>query len=868
MSRRQLTRYMPTVVGYRERLATLQGAWDSLALLSHLNGDGTNLGSTRQAFESLAVDLVNHLETETSKKAMLAAKARAQVVIDILVRSLFERTADIGLLAADEMLGRYAREVPRLRQQIAAQGAEAESAQRTLSIATRSLMQRLGEYAAKYSVYSNVILLSPEGEVLLQLDRGSAPARSSDPLINATLSTNKAYVESFRASDLVPESPQALIYSHRVVAGHHTVGVVCLCFRLADECAEIFAKLRSATDWTVLCLLDANGAAIASSDAYQIPIGARLPVATAESGDVVRFAGREYLAVTRTAQPYQGYAGPAWRGHVMIPLERAFEEHIDSTHLGCNAEVLADLRASAMTFSDALRAIPRQADAVQVDLNRSVWNGSVRLSSRRGGEATFAKALLREISQMGRKTQDVFERSMTELHETVVSAILHDSGFMASLAADSLARNLYERTNDCRWWALDATVMGCLARREGVSAAAATTVLRHIHSLCPIYHGIVLFDAEQRVVAVSRPEQEDRLGTRIEEPWCRDTLKLLGSQAYSVSQFEPSSFYGDEPTLVYGAAVRVQGRAVGGIALIFDVKAQLASILQAALPRDEHGKPLPGSVALFLDNQLRVMASTEPGANSGELARSAVEGHLGKQQNHVVRAAETYYAMGVGPDRGYREYPGLGGHAVVMIPLGRVRTHKLESRAPLPQRLGRVDHGSHDKLEYATFAVGREWYAVATASVVEAVDANSVQPLLSRVPWCAGFVMFRGSPVVVADMAQLLNTPALAPSRIVVIIQVPDRTERIGLLVEILGDTAEVAASQLLPMETRGDPSLQAVEFAIQPSDADDALVLTLAVDRLAALILGSVPQTALPLASEPLQQPGARISIASEKLR
>ena len=57
----RLTKYMPAVVGYRQRLATLQGAWDSLALLSHSSDDGTNLSNTREAFESLAADLVTVL---------------------------------------------------------------------------------------------------------------------------------------------------------------------------------------------------------------------------------------------------------------------------------------------------------------------------------------------------------------------------------------------------------------------------------------------------------------------------------------------------------------------------------------------------------------------------------------------------------------------------------------------------------------------------------------------------------------------------------------------------------------------------------------------------------------------------------------
>src|ERR1700745_2472019 len=104
----RLTKYMPAVVGYRERLATLQGAWDSLALLSHLSEDGTNLSNTREAFESLAADLVTHLERETHRKALPAARARAQVVIDSLVRTLSNPTANVGFVAANDAFRDYA----------------------------------------------------------------------------------------------------------------------------------------------------------------------------------------------------------------------------------------------------------------------------------------------------------------------------------------------------------------------------------------------------------------------------------------------------------------------------------------------------------------------------------------------------------------------------------------------------------------------------------------------------------------------------------------------------------------------------------------------------------------------------------------
>src|ERR1700716_3974631 len=111
----RLTKYMPAVVGYRERLATLQGAWDSLALLSHLSDDGTNLSNTREAFESLAADLVTHLETETHKKPLLAASDRAQVAIDLFVRHLFERPEAMGFLPPDHAIRSYASEAVAVR---------------------------------------------------------------------------------------------------------------------------------------------------------------------------------------------------------------------------------------------------------------------------------------------------------------------------------------------------------------------------------------------------------------------------------------------------------------------------------------------------------------------------------------------------------------------------------------------------------------------------------------------------------------------------------------------------------------------------------------------------------------------------------
>jgi chemotaxis signal transduction protein len=553
----------------------------------------------------------------------------------------------------------------------------------------------------------------------------------------------------------------------------------------------------------------------------------------------MRFAGREFLAVTCKAQPYQGYAGPAWRGHVMIPLERAFEAHDGAEHSSCTADVLADLRATAAKFSAALREIPRKADAVQRDLNRSVWNGSVRLSLGNGSNGTFAKALLREISNMGRKTKEVFERSIEELHETVVSSVLHDSRFLASLAIELLARNFYERANDCRWWALNATLSGRLAGAEDGGDESATQVLRHINSLYTVYHGIVLFDTQRRIVASSRPDHEQMLGTVIDATWASDTLAASGTQSYSVSPFQPSPLYDGRPTFIFAAAIRGnEGRCLGGIAVVFDTAPQLAAMLQDAIPKDESGKPQAGCVALFLDRDLRVLACTSPVMEMPKLDWIADSARSGEAQ--VMRIGDEYHSVGAKRDTGYREFEGLEGFAVVLMPLGKV-SQQGASRTALSQRpSARQDSGKQDTAELATFAVGESWYALPTANVIEAVDARSLQSLPKTQAWCAGYLMFAGEPIVVADMARLLGTTNIETPRVVVAIRTPGQTRPFGLLVESLSDILEVARERLLPIDGLRDQAASLlVESAIEATDPRDPMVMVLNAQRLVALMRG-----------------------------
>jgi chemotaxis signal transduction protein len=841
--------HIESVEEYREMLQTLQAVWDNLTLLGQLSGTGTDMSGTRQAFASLTAALLNNLGIETRKKVVLEMESKAQVAVDIMVRNLFERTADIGFLATDDDISAYLEFVAEY----------GENALHRDSVRQRreQLVARFREYARKYTVYHNIILLDATGKLLAQLDVDNAVTASADPLIAESLATDAAYVETFRHSDLVPGRPASLIYSYRVMAadGSRALGVLCLCFRFSNETAGIFGNLTTDDDWSTLSLLDPAGTVIASSDAYHVPVGAHLEKVLDADCKVVRFAGREYLAVTRATKGYQGYMGPGWLGHVMVPLEKAFSRAAADRLSQVPASLLAGVMMSPTLFSQDLRGIPPQAERIQRELNRSVWNGNVRQSSdKKAINSAFSKVLLWEISNTGLKTRDVFARSIGNLHETVVSSILEDCQFLASLAIDIMDRNLYERSDDCRWWALTTAFRECLAKTplDAIGVERVAAILRTINGLYTVYTNLLVFDANGTLVAVSNEQCARGLNKPIGEEWVRRTLALKDSQSYAVSAFDPTDLYGSAPTYIYAAAIRAPGDAdkvVGGIGIVFDATPQFEAMLRDSLPRDEKGNVPEGCFAVFADRKRRVIATTDPRIVIGDelpIDEAFFALDNGRAYSNIVEYRDQYFAIGSKMSSGYREFKGPQDAyrndiaALIFIPLGQVQT--VLQTPPARQEKVQMPHAAHGRIgqestEIATFFIGEEWFGIPSLNVVEAIDAVRITPLPGMPGYMRGVVMFGGDPVLVFDLRDQLHFgKPVDPATYTQIVVVRGETgEPFGILVHRLGEIPEVdnesidSVANLFP----GEGVLSESVVRPDPASGRENILVVLSLERI-----------------------------------
>lgn len=802
-------RRMALVEENREALLRLQGVWDSLALLGQMSGTATDIAHTRSAFQNLTSALLDSLARRLRTHALARMQGRARVAIDILVRNLFERTADVGFLASDGPLCAHAALDP-------ADPRHAHS--------RAALQSRFAAYAAKYSVYDDIVVLSPQGQVLARLDEGCGIAACTEAWITEALASDAPYVEHQGPTTLLG-GRHGLLYARALRGPDGVLGLLCLSFRLADEMGAIFRQLLGGQDaHAVICLLDAEHRVLHSSDAWQIPPGAPLQ----PRGERLLFAGRDYLCVQAAASGYEGYMGPpGWTACVLAPLEWAFDDPdagSDARGVDNDLPHLGGIDTTRL-FDAELQSIPVEARRIQRNLSRTLWNGKLRSHSQASSAEVatgFATTLLNEVQRTGAQLRQVFEEAITRLQGAALTAVFDAAAFQARLAIDIMDRNLYERANDCRWWALDVRLQQALAAQgtpeAGAAAGEAQQVLQQINALYTVYSLLLVFDRNGRVVAVSDPAQAHHVGQTLQGGWPRAALALQDPERHVVSRHEASALYppagaaasaDGQPTYIYATAVQHQGQVVGGIAIVFDGEPQFAAMLQDALPAPEgsHTQPPAG---LFVARDGRVVASSDarwvPGAPGPLPATLLAPLTAGATLRCDVAIDGMVYAAGVAMSQGYREYrrgqapSGEDVAAVMLSPLGpRLPASLDEQGAAFTPPAPPASLANGERLDIAAFTVAGEWLGLPAGLLVEALEQPRLTALPNAPRALVGMLQHAGRMVPVLDLSIALYGQAADPREAPVLICRNDAGQCLALRVEELGPVFSIAAAQALP---------------------------------------------------------------------
>lgn len=660
----KLISMMPQVKKYETKLDSLADWWGKVALIGKINSHSLasiildDMQCTKEKFAELHRKLIDNLLLEHLKKVIVDNTAKSQVTIDILIRNLFERTADVGFLATDENIRQFLGE------------SDADNNARLL------IESRLSEYVQKYSVYDEIVVLDPQGNVRANLDQSNNISFSKHDLIQKTLTSNDDYVETFCRCDLQPQKAKSLIYSCKITASNDpdsvVLGVLCLCFRFDDEMNSIFNNLSDGSD-SALLLMSKQGDVIASSQPSLVPLNTHFTFS--QTPQLLLYQESEFLVTSCQSNGYQSFYGLGWWAMIMTPVQSAFHqtgetlEHINRDD---------DLHASQL-FSKALKEIHQASKVVNDDLSLVVLNGQITALRQ---EAAEFMPVLEAIKQIGINTASIFSDSISDLQTTVISSHMSDVAFMAALAVNIMDRNLYERANDCRWWALTSAFRQVLAQDviDADDQQRLSTILNYINNLYTVYSNLYLFDSSGQIVAVSDPTQKSLIGQRLDsQTGATAALTLTDSQQYTVSPFVTSYLYGNKHTYIYNATITAPEtqRAVGGIGIVFDSEPEFVAMLTDTLPKDEHGKVPDSCFAVFAERTGNIIAATEKSPYCiGE--QLSLDAHLftieqGEKLSEIHLLQGVQYILGVAASSGYREYKTTGDYendilAFIFIP--------------------------------------------------------------------------------------------------------------------------------------------------------------------------------------------------------
>ncbi len=551
-------------------------------------------------FDLLKEELIDALVDENIAKLQDELSLKAQLAIDVLKRNLFERTADVGFLATDDEIINFLQDD---------------------SYDIDKIEFRLNEYVKKYSVYDDVIIFDTNANVKVNINKENSFTHSNDKILDQALKSD-TYVEQYTHSDIFATKQKALLYAQKITSAGRSIGVLVLSFKFEDELMEIFKSLSLKDE--VILLEDFSGV-IASSNQKLIKNNSRISLS--KRNNMLFFNNK--FAIRTGFKGYQGYTGLPWKS-VAISLNSSEEvSQVDQR----------------LTLPQSLKRIIDEAYESVEDLADVIINGELIASKYREFSLSPILENLRVVSEALVQT---INKSAQSLANIKTSSLLSSAKISTSFAMDLMDRNLYERANDCRWWALTPTFAEQLSC-DNPDIEKLTNVLKYINELYTVYTDLVLFDTNGKIIAASN--NNTLVGRDINMQAVSATLQNRDTQKYFVSDFEKTSLYEDQATYIYFASIFDKQKVLGGIGIVFDSSVEFKAILE-----DSQLEGQKGFSVICDKNQMVISSTDEKYKPLDKLDLPSDYFKEGREFQSFIEYEKKRYLCTIAPSKGYREY--------------------------------------------------------------------------------------------------------------------------------------------------------------------------------------------------------------------
>ena len=566
---------------------------------------------TAQTFAELQNHLIENLLEENKKELILKAKSKAQVAIDTLNISLYERSADIELLAKDSIIIDFLK----------------------AKISKDVIKNRLQEYVDKYSVYSEVIIFDTKGNLKVNINKTNKIRYSKDEVISQALNSDK-YIQGYKKTDMFIKERESLFFAKRIEEDGKVLGVVVTFYKFKEEMKKIFDALI--TEKEIITIVDKYNNVLTSSEKG---IDKNFVKAVNKVDTYVISNDRFHVKVK--VKPYEGYVIGEWYAITSfskakdINLINAFNQE------NMNAKGLARIHLN----NPELKKLADNGYAILEDLSDVIINGELIAAK---SKQYILIPILDNLREVSFRVVKLIELSISNLQKIIDESLVNDVKGIAGFIHNALIRNLYERTNDIRWWALMPEFQEFLETKQN----NVNKELKFINELYLAYSDIFLYDTTGEIVAISN---NNLIGEKIEHNY---TTSNKDSNQYFVTPFSKTKLYHNQPTYVFFASIVKDDKIVGGIGAVFDIQTQFSKILYNYM-NDKNG------YAYVVNSHKEIISSTNDEFSVLETLPFDIELKDGFVTD--IDYNNKIYKLAIKGNGEYREYKNKDLYSIVMI---------------------------------------------------------------------------------------------------------------------------------------------------------------------------------------------------------
>lgn len=130
--------------------------------------------------------------------------------------------------------------------------------------------------------------------------------------------------------------------------------------------------------------------------------------------------------------------------------------------------------------------------------------------------------------------------------------------------------------------------------------------------------------------------------------------------------------------------------------------------------------------------------------------------------------------------------------------------------------------GGEDAVEIATFYIGGNWYGVRSSYVVEAIESGNITVIPGIPGWARGCIRYDDQRITIFDLATMLTDKSTGTEgKQIIVIRIPEQRYSFGIVVDELGESAEIPAQRIEPIPGISANSKSLTESFVKPPPED-----------------------------------------------